>query len=224
MAADSIARIRVFVLALRRRLFLFWRLGGGKSTGRAGNTTAGKMLDYQAANGRSDFYSRVAAARLCGALSSAVETRNPRSVWLLSHEPTKEKHFAAFPGELVRRCLAGLVGGGCSACGTPFAPLVETSRVATRPGTKCKDWRSDDCDPLQQRSEASPNRDPERHIQRTEITGWRPCCGCGAGKTPLTVLDPFAGTGTVGRVANYLGLDSVLIELSESMSRSCDGI
>lgn len=151
-------------------------------------------------------------AGLCNMV--ATETRNPRSVWTLSHEPSKEKHFATFPGELVHRCLAGMVGGGCSACGTPFAPIIETKRIPTRPAINPKDFKADKGDDVSQRTATSPNRDPQRHIQLTEIMGWRPCCQCNADKSPLVVLDPFAGTGTVGRVAEYLDLNSVLIELS----------
>lgn len=49
------------------------------------------------------------------------------------------------------------------------------------------------------------------------------CCGAPTGcgplcetfeRTPGTVLDPFAGAGTVGLVAQALGLDSILIELN----------
>lgn len=42
-------------------------------------------------------------------------------------------------------------------------------------------------------------------------------CACDAGPpAPCTVLDPFAGSGTVGQVAEQLGRHSVLIELSSA--------
>lgn len=49
----------------------------------------------------------------------------------------------------------------------------------------------------------------------TETTGWRPVCRCDAGKPlPCKVLDPFAGAGTTGLVADRLGRNAVLIELN----------
>jgi DNA modification methylase len=50
--------------------------------------------------------------------------RNPRSVWTMSSEPTKVRHFATFPSELVRLCLASSPVQVCSHCGAPWAPVV----------------------------------------------------------------------------------------------------
>ena len=50
---------------------------------------------------------------------------------------------------------------------------------------------------------------------RGTTTGWLPSCSCDAPTTPATVLDCFAGAGTVGLVADRgLGRDAVLIEIS----------
>lgn len=138
----------------------------------------------------------------------ACETRNPRSVFLLSSEPTKEKHFAAFPSELVRRCLvAGCSAGGCcAACGMPFAPMVESDRVATRPGDNHKAT-------LYDKSEA--NTDAQRHVATTRTLGYRQCCQCDpmpAGRQ--IVFDPFMGTGTVAQTARQLGHDYLGCELN----------
>jgi DNA modification methylase/transcriptional regulator with XRE-family HTH domain len=54
----------------------------------------------------------------------------------------------------------------------------------------------------------------------TETTGWRPTCGCGTEATrPSVVLDPFAGSGTVGEVAERLGRDWVCVDLSAPYSQ-----
>ena len=46
-------------------------------------------------------------------------------------------------------------------------------------------------------------------------TAWFPGCACAAGDpVPCTILDPFAGAGTTGLVANRLGRHAVLIELN----------
>jgi hypothetical protein len=55
-----------------------------------------------------------------------------------------------------------------------------------------------------------------------QTTGWRPICACGPPSykipdydpIPCTVLDPFAGSGTVGVVAAKLGREFVLMELN----------
>lgn len=45
--------------------------------------------------------------------------------------------------------------------------------------------------------------------------GWEPGCECDAGDpVPATVFDPFAGSGTTGRVAERLGRNSILIDVS----------
>jgi DNA modification methylase len=116
------------------------------------------------------------------AIFGSVEQRNPRSVWTLSSEPTKIKHFAAFPSELVRRCLvAGCSAGGCChACGAPYAPMVTSERVPTRPALTNKIWKHADGDRVGQRSQSMPNLDPERHIAVTELHGYRSTCNCDA--------------------------------------------
>jgi DNA modification methylase len=152
---------------------------------------------------------------------------SPSSVWTLSSEPTKVRHFATFPSELVRRCLsAGVSGGGCcSKCGAPWAPVIETERVATRPGTDsklhfCTGWATGD---HAHTSEAwmTPegmaevgNRDPERHVTKNVCSGYRATCSCGAEATGMTVLDPFSGIGTVAQTALAVGHKAIGIDLN----------
>jgi len=46
-------------------------------------------------------------------------------------------------------------------------------------------------------------------------TGWEPSCACGhETTTPCVVLDPFAGSGTVGVVCQELGRHFVGLDLS----------
>lgn len=51
---------------------------------------------------------------------------NLRNVWLLGPEPLREEHYAAFPTELVRRCLrAGTSAyGACARCGAAWARVI----------------------------------------------------------------------------------------------------
>lgn len=70
----------------------------------------------------------------------AVERRTPRSVWSISNEGLKEKHYAAFPGMLAYKALLPAIspGGCCVDCGQQYAPVVVSERIPTRPGTNTK--------------------------------------------------------------------------------------
>lgn len=144
-------------------------------------------------------------------------TRNPRSVWTISPEPTSEKHFAAFPTELARRCLqAGTSDGGCCPeCGMPWAPVVESERVATRPAHKSKTYVDPEGSPYEMHSgQIIGNRDPQRHCTTSKILAYRPTCEHDLPRVPCRVCDPFAGTGTVAQVAQWMDRDSTSVELN----------
>jgi hypothetical protein len=49
---------------------------------------------------------------------------------------------------------------------------------------------------------------------KVETLGWSPSCECGNEVVPCTVLDPFAGAGTTGLVADRLKRSAILIELN----------
>lgn len=152
------------------------------------------------------------------AVNDLVLTRNPRSFYLLSTEPSKEKHFAAYPKKLILPFIkAGTSAGGyCSNCGAPVCRIIERVRVPTRPGLNPKgDWKADNFDETQQRSSVSPNRDPQRHITEKRTVGWRKSCQCTWGETKQAIVfDPFGGTGTTAVVAKSLGLRYLLTELN----------
>jgi len=61
--------------------------------------------------------------------------RNVRNVWTMATEPTPEAHFATFPTELVRRCLAA----GCKPGGVVLDPFIgsgTTAKVARSMGLR----------------------------------------------------------------------------------------
>ena len=117
-------------------------------------------------------------------------------------------HFAAFPSELVRRCLVASISkaGCCSVCGAAWAPIVERRRlVRKRPRSKTKRIGS---------TGTGNHCDNDVAGIETVILGYRPTCGCNAEAVPCRVLDPFAGSGTTLWVAEGLGCEAVGIELN----------
>jgi DNA modification methylase len=136
-------------------------------------------------------------------------TRNRRDVWIISTKPYRGAHFATFPPEIPEICIkAGTSERGCCpVCGAPWARVVERTPI--------KRYRPN---PLTERdlvktaggSQVVPN---DVAGCKSETVGFRPSCDCGGGNpVPCTVLDPFAGSGTVGAVAKSLGRDYILIE------------
>jgi DNA modification methylase len=139
--------------------------------------------------------------------------RNKRSVWEIAAEPYPEAHFATFPEKFVEPCiLAGTSERGvCPECGGPWERVVEVREEYTEwaktqrfygEGGKGSAFRMGKTN-----SAVAP--------QKQDTTGWRPTCDCGHEETtPATVLDPFAGSGTVAYVAQRLGRRSIGIDLS----------
>lgn len=138
---------------------------------------------------------------------------NLRDVWTIPFEPLKEAHYAAYPTELVFRCLsAGTSSEGyCDKCGAPFARVVAPGDVVSVGGsnagkmsdnaTKYGDLARTKCKALEQRA--------------TVTTGWRASCKCeNPTPRPGRVLDPFCGSGRTGIVARRMGLDFTGVELS----------
>jgi DNA modification methylase len=158
-------------------------------------------------------------------------TRNKRSVWTVSTEPSKVAHFATYPTKLVTPCILSGTSerGCCQRCGTPWRRLVDKVRRATRPGESSKIYEPNGSkqDALGKRtytgfnkrwkeSREVGNRDPLRHVTETVTTGWAASCTCNAGDpVPCVVFDPFCGAGTTVMVADRLGRHGIGIDLSE---------
>ena len=122
-------------------------------------------------------------------------------------------HFACFPEALVEPCvLAGTSQRGvCPDCGAPWRRVVEASG-----GTIGRSWHDhkDDLARGHRDDGHEAARGYERDYKRS-TTGWSSACACAREETvPATVLDPCAGSGTVGYVAQRLGRHSIGIELS----------
>jgi DNA modification methylase len=140
--------------------------------------------------------------------------RNLRSVWNIATAPYPGAHFATFPPKLVEPCIkAGTSERGvCPECGAPWVREVERGELV---GTdRGGNYAGRDIDPLVKRNGGTPGM-----AYQNTTTGWRPSCRCAhdsAGWVPIpaTVLDPFAGSGTTGMVAQRLSRRAVLIDLS----------
>lgn len=156
-------------------------------------------------------------------------TRNRRTVWEIPTQPYPEAHFATFPEDLVVPCiLAGTSERGCCvACGAPWRRVTEQVSVERGLEYTGKHAASDEYAAGRRmlgaaaagRAAGLPHDNP---IPPTVTIGWGPGCDCAGGGSgtpgftrPL-VLDPFAGSGTVGEVCHRLGRRFVGLELAEA--------
>lgn len=141
--------------------------------------------------------------------------RNRRTVWEIATQPFPMAHFATFPEALVEPCIkAGTSERGCcSVCGAPWERVVEATG-----GGIGKSWSNhkDDivfgnrCDNQSVKRVGDLGNGSYKRIEK----GWQPSCTCAADTIPCTVLDPFGGSGTVGKVARDLNRKAILIELN----------
>ena len=141
---------------------------------------------------------------------------NLRNVWTIPTHSYSEAHFATFPPKLVDPCIkAGTSEKGvCGECGAPwvrqvskeFVPQPDVSRARGVKGASGQKSMGPD----------SGWDGVARGSNHVTTTGWTPSCTCDAEVIPATVLDPFAGAGTVGLVAERMGRDSILIEINKN--------
>jgi hypothetical protein len=166
--------------------------------------------------------------------------RNIRTVWTIPTYPYSEAHFATFAPALVEPMIkAGTSERGCCPqCGMAWRRVVERGRETTtekveRLGKQKKGGT--DGRRISQNLDYSGHHDS--NVRQSTTIGWRPGCECYGGKwaeefggrpdeapldgivVPCRVLDPFGGAMTTGLVADRLGRDATLIELSEDYCR-----
>ncbi len=144
--------------------------------------------------------------------------RNKRSVWTVATQPFPGSHFATFPPKLIEPCiLAGTSARGCcSECGAPWERRWEYTETPKQTGHGKEAWLAHQADgriggmggtsALRPAFGSVGSATPKREL------GWQPTCTHNAEVVPCVVLDPFAGSGTTGKVAYELGRNSILIE------------
>lgn len=143
------------------------------------------------------------------------ETANLRSVWIISSEPTSEKHYAAFPTALAERCILASTsaGGVCAECGSPLARVVEREQIhASGSGKSGNAPIGKQNGSLQGAGSTGDIRNGP--VIKSKSLGFRPTCSCAASTTPATVLDPFGGTGRTAIAAIRNGRRAILCELN----------
>lgn len=150
-------------------------------------------------------------ASFSAAVAGLVSERNLRTVWTIPTQPYPGSHFATFPEELAELCIKAGTSqrGACSQCGAPW------ERVVDRPEYGSFHDHSADLEAGQ--SQPSPGKMNGRDYAKAPkpiTTGWAPGCQCNAEPAPCLVLDPFFGSGTVGRVSRHLRRNCIGIDLN----------
>jgi len=151
--------------------------------------------------------------------------RNKRDVWTVptsaNHWPADVAHFATFPPALIEPMIkAGTSEKGCCPkCGSPWKREVEKTFVPQQDVSLDRGIRGATG---QKPMDASSEWDGvPRGSNVVKTIGWQPTCSCDAGDpVPCVVMDPFAGSGTTGVVAEklnrrWVGLDLGYLELQQ---------
>ena len=140
--------------------------------------------------------------------------RNKRTVWTIATRPYPGAHFATYPEQLVEPCiLAGTSPKACGVCGAPWERVTERELVPTQ---KTNNVPLDH--PRGPLGDQGANRLADGHKRgryEVETTGWRSTCEHEDDSGFSTVLDPFNGSGTTGRVAVKHGRSYVGVDISQ---------
>jgi DNA modification methylase len=146
-----------------------------------------------------------------------LESMDAGDCWTIPFEPLKASHYAAYPSELVHRCLSAGVSseGYCYNCSAPFVRVVESEKTFQSGSGKSGNAIAG----KQDLGATATNSTPDIRmgpVTASRTLGWRPSCRCPNAKPrPGKVLDPFCGSGRTAIAAMRLGFDFVGVELNE---------
>ena len=139
-----------------------------------------------------------------------------RDVWIINTQPNPTSHTSAFPRELVRRCLTmGCPPYVCDTCKKPAMPVMDPSDEYK--ALLGKSWTPEQDKSKDDRLVAGFTKTKGKQYaccSDYHLTGWE-VCDCEAKFIPGVVLDPFAGSMTVGVVAKQLRRAYIMIEFSQ---------
>ncbi len=141
------------------------------------------------------------------AVKEKLDSANMKNYWLLSSDPIRDQHFAAFPREIPYKAILTCTSakGVCRNCGAPWIRIVKKERLKS-PETDQRVY--------------SLNHHKLNYLSSSykinkEFIGWKQSCDCVTNDpVPAVVLDPFSGAGTTGLVAGILHRDFIGIELN----------
>lgn len=158
------------------------------------------------------------------ATAEVLSTRNLRNFWLLGPEPFAEAHFAVFPTEVPKRCILAATSahGVCPQCLAPWRRVVAPSEKYKKvlDGNIGRNHVIGSGNEDNVIGSSGQARKGNQVCAEYVTLDWAVGCECEAGKpVPATVLDPFAGSGTTGKVALELGRSAILIDLNPKYCR-----
>ena len=141
-----------------------------------------------------------------------VKGKNPGDLWKITTKPFKEAHFATFPEKLIEPMIkVGCPEWVCKKCGKAKKRIIE-------PSEEYKKYLGDswnDNDKIKAFSVGQRKDDTKGHRVTADYktVGWTEC-GCNAGFESGTVLDPFAGSGTTGKVCQKYNRNCLMFEIN----------
>lgn len=133
--------------------------------------------------------------------------------WTVTTQPSSLAHYAMWPAKLAERLILSMCPAEvCVQCGEPRRRMEGQPTYLDASGKPVigRSWPS--AMATRGAHSAKTDNNVTRTTRTTRTTGWSDC-GCGAGFTPGTVLDPFAGTGTTLAVADLHGRDAIGIDI-----------
>lgn len=144
--------------------------------------------------------------------------KNPSDFFKSNTKPYPEAHFAVFPEDIcIPRIKSSTPKEVCVSCGKARERIIEKGELVFGDGHKRLIDRVK-VDETGMDAWAGRGAKGERMIPcayyENKTIGWTKC-SCQADFEPGVVLDPFAGTGTTGKVALDLGRKAILIEINQ---------
>lgn len=149
-------------------------------------------------------------------VETSITGRNLHNVWRIKMGQTTEKHYGVFPEALVERPIAMTCPAQvCTTCGFLKEREVEMIEYQENRGNKRTFGKYNSIQTKEDVKTSGRMDSGKEYIPKFPKTiGWTECT-CQTETTPGTVLDPFCGTGTVGKVALNFGRNFIGIDLYE---------